>query len=348
MIRVGVIGAGAWGLNHVRVLAREPGCTLALVADPNPDVAARVHALAPSVRTIADPDQLISDAAVDAVVIASPAPTHAALARAALLAGKHVLVEKPLAMSLADATMLVELARERQCVGMVGHLMVYHPAVVQLRELLTSGALGQLHYLHSTRVNLGRLRPDESTLWSFGPHDLSMIDFLLGQVPQSVSARGQSVLQARIEDVVFLTLRFATGELAHVHLSWLSPRKERRLTIVCSQKMVEFDDVAVDKLRICDKGYDRAPSFTQYAEYLTIRDGDVFIPQLSMHEPLQLQLQHFLACIRTGAQPTTSLASGVRVIAMLEAAQRSLDLDGIPVELAALDPSVVSTGALSR
>ncbi|MEJ7596847.1 MAG: Gfo/Idh/MocA family oxidoreductase [Kofleriaceae bacterium] len=347
MIRIGVIGAGAWGLNHIRVLDREPGCTLGLVADPDRQVAARVHALAPTARIVEDADHLLADPSIDAVVIATPAPTHFALARAALRAGKHILVEKPVSMSLAEAIDLAALARETHKIGMVGHLMVYHPAVVQLRELLTSGALGKLHYLHSTRVNLGRLRRDESTLWSFGPHDLSMIDFLLAQSPQSVSARGQRVLQAGIEDVVFLTLRYATGELAHVHLSWLSPRKERRLTIVCSQKMVEFDDVAVDKLRICDKGYDRASSFTQYAEYLTIRDGDVFIPQLSMQEPLQLQLQHFVACIQSDSQPITSLESGARVIAILEAAQRSIELDGVPVELGPLDSRIQHTHVLS-
>jgi len=340
VIRVGVIGAGAWGLNHVRALVAEPGCTLALIADPDPSVVHRAHELASHVQTVTDPDQLLADPSIDAVIIASPASTHASLARNALLAGKHVLVEKPLAMQLSQALELLELSRQHARVAMVGHLMVFHPAVVKLRELLRSGDLGRLHYLHSTRVNLGRLRDDENTLWSFGPHDLSMIDFLFEQIPQSVAARGQSVIQEGIEDVVFLTLRYATGEMAHVHLSWLSPRKERRLTLICSQKMVEFDDVAVDKLRICDKGYDRAPSFTQYAQYLTIRDGDVFIPQLSMQEPLQLQLQHFLSCIETGGSPTTNLESGARVIAVLEAAQRSLALDGIPVELAALPASV--------
>lgn len=335
MIRVGVIGAGAWGVNHVRVLAGEPQCQLALVADPDPNVVERVRALSP-VRVVSDPRTVLDDPSIDAVVIASPAPTHAALAHAALAAGKHVLVEKPMTMHLKEAVALVETARAFKRVGMVGHLMLYHPAVVRLRELLRSGTLGRLHYLHSTRVNLGRLRRDENTLWSFGPHDLSMIDYLFERMPRSVAARGQSVLQPGIEDVVFLTLRYASGEMAHIHLSWLNPRKERRLTLVCSQKMIEFDDVAVDKLRIYDKGFDEAPEFTQYAQYLTMRDGDVHIPKLAMAEPLQRQLEDFLACITTGRQPVTSFESGVRVVATLEAAQRSLDLDGVPVDL---DPS---------
>ncbi|MBA3538762.1 MAG: Gfo/Idh/MocA family oxidoreductase [Deltaproteobacteria bacterium] len=334
-IGFGVIGAGAWGINHVRVLASEPRCVLVAVADPDPRAIEQVATFAPSARTFADPDQLLADPAIDAVVIASPALTHAALARAAFAAGKHVLVEKPLAMTSQDALAVAEAARIHDRIGMVGHLMVYHPAVVRLRELLRSGALGTLHYLNSTRVNLGRLRRDENALWSFGPHDLSMIDFLLDLVPTSVAARGQQVLQPGVEDVVFLTMRYATGEMAHVQLSWLSPRKERRLTLVCSKKMAEFDDVAGDKLRIYDKGYDRPPEFTEYAQYLTLRDGDVHIPQLAMQEPLRLQLRHFLDCITENRPPQTDLESGVRVVRVLEAAQRSLARDGVPIELSA-------------
>ena len=331
MLRVAVIGAGAWGLNHVRVVASERDSVLVGVADPDPQVADRVRGIAPGVPTLRDPDQLLADTSIDAVVIATPAATHAALAGAALAAGKHVLIEKPLAMNLPDAQAIAAAARASGRVAMVGHLMVHHPAVVRLRELLRSGALGDLHYLHSTRVNLGRIRSDENALWSFGPHDLSMIDYLLGRTPQTVAARGQCVLQPGVEDVVFLTLRYASGEIAHIHLSWLSPRKERRLTLVCSQKMVEFDDVATDKLRIFDKGYDRPPPFTEYGQYLTLRDGDVHIPQLPMQEPLRLQWQHFVACIRDGRPPTTDLDSAVRVITVIEAAQRSLALDGAPI-----------------
>lgn len=334
MIRVAVIGAGAWGLNHVRVAATEPGCTLAAVADPDPAALDRAHRIAPAATLARDPDQLLGDPSVDAVIISAPASTHARLACAALHAGKHVLVEKPLAMNLDDArAVATAAAHSSSCVAMVGHLMAYHPAVVQLKALLDSGELGHLHYLHSTRVNLGRLRRDENALWSFGPHDLSMIDLLVGRQPRSVVARGQCVLQPGVEDVVFLTLRYATGELAHIHLSWLSPRKERRLTLVCSQKMAEFDDVGSDTLRIFDKGYDRPPTFTEYAQYLTVRDGAVYMPQILMQEPLRLQMHHFLDCIRQRRRPLTDIDSGVRVTAVLAAAQRSLEADGAPVEL---------------
>jgi predicted dehydrogenase len=336
MTRVAVIGAGAWGINHVRVLASEPRCTLVGVADPDPRARERAAATVPGLACLADPDELLARRDVDAIVLSTPAPTHARLAIAAFEHRKHVLIEKPLALDLDDALRVAEAGARSGRVGMVGHVMLYHPAVVKLRAMLSSGSLGTLHYLFSTRVNLGRLRGDESALWSFGPHDLSMIDFLLEQEPESVAARGQSVLQRGIEDVVFLTLRFATGQMAHVHLSWLNPRKERRLTLVCSQKMVEFDDVHQNKLRIYDRGYDRPPEFSDFAKYLTLRDGDVFIPKVPMDEPLCLELRHFLDCIDARTQPVSDLAHGVRIIRTLAAAQRSLAQDGVPVRLAAV------------
>lgn len=334
-VRIAVIGAGPWGTNHVRVVAAEPRCELAAIVDRDPAARARAQVLGPHASVHADVDAVLTDPRIDAVVIATPAATHAALAQAALAAGKHVLVEKPLALSTRDAAAVAAAADRSDRVVLVGHLMLFHPAVVRLRELLVSGALGRLHYVRATRANLGRIRSDENALWSFGPHDLSMLDFLLGKSPISVTARGQSVLQAGIEDVVFLTLRYATGEMAHLHLSWLHPRKERNLTLVCSQKMVDFDDVAPEKLRIYDKGFDRPREFTQFSEYLTLRDGDVFIPQLPMAEPLHVQLVHFLDCIAGTATPRADVASACRIVSTLEAAQRSLTLDGVPVEVAA-------------
>jgi predicted dehydrogenase len=333
-MRFAVIGAGAWGINHVRVIASTPGCVLTAIADPDPHVVERARSFVPDVKVSSDARAVFARDDIDAVVIASPAATHAALALDAVRNGKHVLVEKPLAMSLADASAVAEEAERSHRRVVVGHLMVHHPAIRRLRELLASGSLGTLHYLHSTRVNLGRLRSDENALWSFGPHDLSIFDFLLDKNPVTVAARGQCVLQRGVEDVVFMTMRYSTGEMAHVHLSWLYPRKERRVTLVCSQKMVEFDDVANDKLRIYDKGYDRPFEFTEYAQYLTLRDGDVHIPHIPMQEPLRLQLHDFVECIRTGRASAADVAAGVRVVRVLEAAQRSLAQDGAPIDLA--------------
>lgn len=331
-IRLAIVGAGAWGINHVRVVSNDSRCQLVLVVDRDPAARERAHTLAPTAHLSADVERALGDPGIDAVILATPAKTHVDLARAAIAARKHILIEKPLALSERDARAIAAAAAPDR-VFMVGHLMAFHPAVTRLRDMLRSGELGRLHYIHSTRANLGRIRQDETALWSFGPHELSMLDYLLERSPVSVSARGHCVVRPTVEDVVFVTLRYAEGEMAHMHLSWLHPRKERALTLVCSRRMVEFDDVSPEKLRIYDKGYNRPPDFTQFAEYLTLRDGDVYIPQLSMHEPLRLQLDHFLHCVDTGEVPRTGLQSALRITATLDAAQRSLGLDGIPVSV---------------
>ncbi|HET7502933.1 MAG TPA: Gfo/Idh/MocA family oxidoreductase [Kofleriaceae bacterium] len=332
-VRVGVLGAGSWGINHVRVLAAEPRCRVIAVAEPDHAKRARIAELAPGARWTESAEAVLAAPDIDAVVIAAPAATHTQLAIAAFEAGKHVLVEKPLATRLADARRTLAAAARAGTVGMVGHLMVYHPAVRRIRELLGSGDLGRPFYVHAMRVNLGRIRSDETALWCFGPHDLSMLDHILGEHPVTASACGTAVLQPGIEDVVFVTLRYGSGILANLHLSWLSPRKERRFTLVCSQKMVELDDVSPEKLRIYDKGYDRPPEFTQFGEFLTIRDGDVHIPKVGMEEPLRAEIRHFLDCIERGEAPRTDLAQGVRVTAILEAAQRSLAAGGAPLPI---------------
>lgn len=332
-IRVGVIGAGTWGINHVRVLAAEPRCRVVAVAEPDEAKRALIAELAPGARWTPSADEVVRAPDIDAVVIASPASTHVALALEAFAAGKHALIEKPVARTVEDARRVEAAAARAGTVGMVGHLMVFHPAVRRIRALLAEGGLGRPFYLHALRVNLGRLRSDETALWCFGPHDLSMIDHILGEQPVTASACGTAVLQPGIEDVVFVTLRYPSGILANLHLSWLSPRKERRLTLVCSQKMVELDDVSPEKLRIYDKGYDRPPSFTQFAEFLTIRDGDVHIPKVAMEEPLRAEIRHFLDCIERGQRPETDLAQGVRITAILAAAERSLAAGGAPLAI---------------
>src|SRR5262249_36483475 len=241
-------------------------------------------------------EDVLADEGLDAVVLATPATQHASQVLAALAAGKHVLVEKPMTLSIGDAERILAAASAApNRILMVGHLMLYHPAVEQMRRLILSDELGEIFYLYSLRVNLGRLRRDENALWSLAPHDISMILYLLGETPSQVSARGECYLQPGIEDVVFVNLRFPDRKMAQVQLSWLDPRKERRLTIVGSKKMVEFDDVhPTEKLRIYDKGFDKPPEFRGFGEYLTLRHGDIHIPRVDMVEPLAAECAHFL------------------------------------------------------
>jgi predicted dehydrogenase len=331
-VRVAVAGAGYWGQNHVRAFASVAGAELQLVCDPDPRALARARTIAPSARGTASFDELCAAPDVDAVVLATPAVAHAAQARAALAAGKHVLVEKPLALSVADAEAVAEAARAAKRTLMVGHLMVHHPAVAKLEELLADGTIGDIFYIYSSRVNLGRLRRDENALWSFGPHDVSMILQLLRAEPARVSAHGHGYLQAGVEDVVFVHLEFGDGRMAHVQLSWLDPRKERRMTIVGSRRMVEFDDThPTEKLRIYDKGYDRPPEFRDFAQYLTVRHGDVHIPRIDLGEPLELECRHFVECVASGREPRSGAAQGVAVVRILAAAQRSLEQGGAAV-----------------
>lgn len=330
-----VAGTGYWGINWVRTLAREPRARLTWVCDARPEARGRAAAIARDARATGSIEAVLDADDVDAVVVATPAVTHAALARQALAAGKHVLVEKPLALSEGDARAVGEAAAASGRTLMVGHLMVYHPAVEHLAALAAGGELGDIRYFYSTRVNLGRARRDENALWSFAPHDLSMIDLLLGVAPTSVWATGESYLRPGVEDVVFLHLRFPERRMAHVHLSWLDPRKERRLTVVGSRKMAVFDDVSAEKLRVHDKGYEEPPGFTQFGEYLAIRSGGVYIPHIPMAEPLAVECAHFLDCIETGAAPRTGVDSALRVVRVLAAAQASLDRGCTPVDLGA-------------
>jgi len=271
---------------------------------------------------------------VDAVIVASPATTHAQLALQCIAAGKPCLVEKPFALSVRDAEAVARAATERQVAVAAGHLLVFHPAVERLRTLVREGDLGKIFYLYGLRVNLGQVRADENALWSFGPHDVSVALYLLDDQPTRVAAQGRSYLQPGVEDVVFLTMEFASGILAHVQLSWLDPHKERKLTVVGAKKMVVFDDMEPrEKLRIYDKGVDRPPEYGSYGESLAIREGDIFIPKIPNVEPLAAELGHFVRVARGGEPPRAGAADGVRVVRVLEAASRSLAAGGTPVTL---------------
>ena len=331
-LRLGVIGAGAWGRNHVRTAAGLADAELAGVCDTRDSVRETVTRQYPGAFVTADVDALLER--VEAVVIASPATTHAEIARRAIAVGKPCLVEKPFALRVADAEGVAQAASAAGVPVLAGHLLVFHPAVDALRALVAGGELGRVLYMYGLRVNLGQVRSDENALWSFGPHDVSVALHLLGEAPVRVTAQGSSYLRPGVEDVVFLHMEFASGAMAHVQLSWLDPHKERKLTVVGDRKMVVFDDMEPrEKLRIYDKGVTRPPEYASWGESLAVREGDIFIPKIANVEPLAAELAHFVRVARGAEPPRASAADGVRVVRVLEAATRSLTNGGTPVSL---------------
>jgi predicted dehydrogenase len=329
-----LLGYGYWGPNLARNLHHQLGTGWTACVDTNPKRLAEVKFRYPWVSTFTDSSPVLADDTIDAVVVATPAATHLPLAAEALAAGKHVLVEKPLALRVEDAVRLARQAEQAERVLMVGHTFEYNPAVLKMRELVASGAVGELLYLHSQRVNLGRIQSDINAMWSIGPHDVSIANFVTGLEPRWVAARGARYLHAEVEDVVFATIGYDSGVLAHMHVSWLDPSKVRRTTMVGSKKMVVYDDLDSEStLRVYDKSADRVEG--GYGEFqFRLRTGDLHVPKINLAEPLANELAHFLACVSTGATPASDAWNGVRVVAVLEAAQRSLEQDGIAVEVA--------------
>jgi predicted dehydrogenase len=322
-VRVAVAGLGYWGPNLARNLAAIPGCELAWLCDASEQARERVAPNFPGARLTDSLDQVLADGSVDAVVLATPVPTHADLSVAVLEAGKHCFVEKPLATSAADAERALRAAEASGRVLMVGHLLEYHPAVTRLKEMIDADELGSLFYVYGNRLNLGKLRADENALWSLGAHDVSVALHLIGEEPVECTADGASYVRQPVQDVAFCFLRFPSGVVAHLHLSWLDPHKERRITVVGSRRMATFDDMLIEgKLTLYDKGFDEDTS--SWGEYIA-RSGDTYSPRISNREPLRIECEHFIECIRTGAAPRSDGASGLRVVRVLEALQRSLD-----------------------
>jgi predicted dehydrogenase len=320
---VGVAGLGYWGPNLARNFAALPNAELRWCCDDRPEVRERFAAQYTGARVTGDLDDLLADAGLDAVVLATPVPTHAALAIRVLEAGKHCFVEKPLALTVAGAERVVEAARAADRVLMVGHLLQYHPGVNKLKEIAASGELGDIHYIYGNRLNLGKLRADENALWSLGAHDVSVVLHLADEEPSEMWARGESYMREGVEDVVFAFLRFPSGLAAHLHLSWLDPHKERRFTIVGSRRMATFDDMDAErKITVYDKGFDEKAD--TYGEYIT-RSGDIWSPRVPNAEPLRLECEHFVDCVRRGAEPSSGGANGLAVVRVLEGLQQSLD-----------------------
>jgi len=322
-VSVGVVGLGYWGPNLARNFDRLRETELRWICDSSEDACARVAQQVPGARATTDLEDLLNDDALDAVAVATPVPLHADMAVKVLEAGKHCFVEKPLAQSVADAERVVAAAELSGKVLMVGHLLEYHPGVRKLKAVADSGDLGSIRYIYGNRLNLGKLRPDENALWSLGAHDVSVLLYLADEEPDEMYAYGESYMQPPIEDVVFCYLRFPSGLMAHLHLSWLDPHKERRFTIVGSDKMATFDDMELEqKLVIYDKGFDQ--DYSSYGEYIA-RSGDIWSPRVPNEEPLSIECRHFAECVRDGATPVSDGHSGLRVVRVLEGLQSSLD-----------------------
>jgi predicted dehydrogenase len=321
-VRLGLAGLGYWGPNLARNFADLPGADLAWLCDNDPERLERYAARHSEARATARFDDLLADPDVDAVVIATPVITHAKLAREALQAGKHVFVEKPLAVSSDVADGLVALAEERGLVLFPGHLLLYHPGVTQLKALVESGQLGRILYVYGNRQNLGQIRKDENALWSLGAHDLSVILHLVEEEPVECWARGESFLREGVEDVVFCYLRFPSGVVAHMHLSWLDPHKMRKMTVVGDRKMAVFDDMELErKVTVYDKGTEQAAD--TYGEWRT-RTGDISIPKVPNDEPLRLECERFIALVRGEGEPLAAARGGVAIVRTLEQLQASL------------------------
>jgi predicted dehydrogenase len=334
-VRVGVVGCGYWGPKLARVFHEQSTSQLVMVADLQEERLADIRQRYPDVVTTRNFQDLLGDH-VDALVIATPVNTHFRLAKAALLAGKHILVEKPLTLRADHAMELIELAQERDLRLMVGHTFMYNPAVEAVRSIVGSGELGSIYYLNSTRVNLGLLQPDINVMWDLGPHDISMIGFILGQEPVKVSAHGATFVNVkrRLHEVVYMNMFYEDGTMANLRFSWLHPVKQRRLTVVGSKKMLVYDDIADDKVVIYDKGVEIPPySITEEEFHTSYRHGDRSIYPLDWREPLQLECQHFLDSIRTGSSPRSDGEAGLKIIKVLETAQRSLMNGGVELRI---------------
>jgi len=327
LLRVALIGFGHWGPNYARILSGTlSGARLTACAEPSAGRLAAFERQYPTARAYADYRRLLREGDVDAVIVATPTSTHREIVEGCLSAGLHVLVEKPLAGSVADAEALAVLAKGVSRTLMVGHTFLFNPAVRAIKAYIDSGALGRIRYLYFQRTGLGPIRQDVNALWDLAPHDLSMLRYWLGTDPVDLVARGESYLKPGTEDVVFVTLNYPNQVLASVHVSWLDPVKVRRVTVVGDRKMVVFDDThATEKLRIYDHGADYQPREGGYAEFIAaVRDGDIVIPRLDPLEPLREELTHFVECINTRTEPLTSAEDGVAVVRVLEWAGHEL------------------------
>ncbi len=335
-VRIGVVGFGYWGPNLVRNLDKLGDAQIVVACDLSQSNLDKLSALYPYVETTTDLEVLLSDAyALDAVVISTSAPSHFAIAKRVIEAGKHCYVEKPLTLKSADSETLVRMADEKGVVLFVGHLMEYHSAINWIKEYIASGDLGDVLYVYMQRLNLGKVRTEENAFWSLAPHDVSIVLYVLGEAPDFVSANGAAYVTPGVQDTVFANLHFPSGKMANIHVSWLDPHKSRKFTVVGTKKMLVFDDMqATEKIWIYDRGVGAPEAALSYGEDLTLRFGDITVPWVPMKEPLGIEVQHFLDCCSDGSTPRSDGRDGLNVVRVLEAVDISMAAGGAPAAIA--------------
>lgn len=349
MTKIGVIGCGYWGPNLIRNFKNTPECEMVIACDMQEDRLKRVQKLYPGVETTNKHEDLL-DADLDAVAIATPVWTHYPLAKTFLEAGKHVFVEKPLTHSAEECEDLIHIAKERGLTLMVGHTFEYTAAVNKIKEIVTSGELGDILYVNSTRVNLGLFQQDINVIWDLAPHDISIITYVLDKEPTSVNASGISHYKEGIEDVAMTTLNFDNNTIAFIRNSWIDPNKVRSMIFVGSKKMLVYDDTSPnEKIKIYDKGVEQPSYYDTFGEFqFSYRYGDIYIPRIEEHEALSHECGHFIQCIQKKETPRSDGLSGLKVIRIIEAANRSLKGDGISIPVDPTSTLALHSNGFSR
>jgi len=337
-VGIAVLGCGYWGINYVRVFSEMPEARVVVVCDQRPDRLEEIGRRFPGVQLTTQVEEALTLPRVDAAIVCTEAKTHYEVARRCLLAGKHVLVEKPVTTTASDAEALAVLAESTSLTLMVGHTFLYNPGVQKIKDYINQGQVGRVYYLYARRTNLGPIRRDVNALWDLAPHDVSIFNYLLDSIPEWVSAVGAKVLKNCREDVGFISLGYRDGIVGHIHVSWAEPNKVREVVVVGSDKRIVFDDLnPLERVRVFDKGVmPVAAEPTSYGEYqFLMRDGDITSPRVEVSEPLRNQCSHFLECIDRGSQPLTNGRTGRDVVRVMEAIDRSIDRKGAPVEVEA-------------
>jgi predicted dehydrogenase len=339
---VGVVGCGYWGPNLVRNLRKVDNCSVKAICDLNVARLKQVQSLYPEVEAMTDYKQFLNGIGLQAVIVATPVNQHYSLAKAALLAGKHTFIEKPMASSSAECEELIEIAKRNGLVLMVGHTFLYSSPIQKIKEIVDSGDLGEIRYINCRRLNLGLFQKDINVAWDLAPHDISIILHILGEFPSSVNCQGNAHVTAGVEDVTNISLGFRNKRFATIQSSWLEPRKVREMTIVGTRRMIVYDDLQTnEKLRIYDVRVERPPHYNTFAEFqYSYHYGDSYIPHLKQEEPLRTLSQHFVDCIKNSTRPVTGGEEGLELVRILEAASESLRTNGAPITFAPKSRSV--------